>query len=80
MCTLRKRMSPATLNMRLFLKANRQLWQDARIIQEILDELTEQEPSDDEQEDGNGSDESESENEVDSSDDFEEEEECKIVR
>lgn len=36
---LRKSMSPDTLNMLLVLKANKQLWTDARIIQIILDTL-----------------------------------------
>jgi hypothetical protein len=39
MSHLRRSMSPATLNMLLFLKANRDLWGHPSIMQEIMDEL-----------------------------------------
>ena len=48
---LRKSMHPSTLNMLLFLKANRQLWPDASIFQIILDEYGDVDVSDDGSED-----------------------------
>ena len=36
MTHLRKHMDPDTLNMILFLKANKQLWEDKYIIDEII--------------------------------------------
>ena len=38
MSPLRRKMVPDSLNMLLFLKANRKLWADARIIQKILND------------------------------------------
>ena len=38
MTALRKKMDPDSLNMLLFLKANRFLWRDARTVQEMLNE------------------------------------------
>ena len=48
---LRKRMHPTTLNMLLFLKANRQLWPDASIFQSILNEYGDDDVTDDGSED-----------------------------
>ena len=48
MSALRKKMDPDSLNMLLFLKANRFLWRDARTIQEMLNQ-----PDDDISDDGN---------------------------
>ncbi len=39
MTALRKKMDPDTLNMILFLKANRELWSIAAIIQKIFNDL-----------------------------------------
>ena len=44
-------MHPTTLNMLLFLKANRQLWPDASIFQLILDEYGDDDVTDDGSED-----------------------------
>ncbi len=41
MTALRKKMDPDTLNMILFLKANRELWPNAAIIQMIINDLKE---------------------------------------
>ena len=38
MSPLRRKMDPDSLNMLLFLKANRKLWANARIIQKILND------------------------------------------
>ena len=38
MSPLRRKMDPNSLNMPLFLKANRKLWANARIIQKILND------------------------------------------
>lgn len=51
MCSLRKSMSPSTLNMRLFLKANRNLWPSAFIIQDILDSRSDADGDDDDLDD-----------------------------
>ena len=40
MTTLRKKMDPDSLDMLMFLKANKELWPDARTVQHLLDWLT----------------------------------------
>lgn len=40
MTTVRKKMDPDSLDMLMFLKANKELWPDARTVQHLLDSLT----------------------------------------
>ena len=40
MTALRKKMDPDSLDMLMFLKANKELWPDARTVQHLLDSLT----------------------------------------
>jgi hypothetical protein len=52
MSPLRRKMDPdCSLNMLLFLKANRKLWANARIIQKILNDRPGVDADDDESED-----------------------------
>ncbi len=40
MTALRKCMDPDSMDMLMFLKANKELWSDARTVQNLLDSLT----------------------------------------
>ena len=40
MTALRKKMDPDSLDMLMFLKANKELWPDAKAVQRLLDSLT----------------------------------------
>ena len=53
MTALRKKMDPDSLDMLMFLKANRELWPDARTMQHLLDSLTAEERANADLDDGN---------------------------
>ena len=52
MTALRKKMDPDSLDMLMFLKANRELWPDARTMQHLLDSLTAEERANADLDDG----------------------------
>ena len=52
MTALRKKMDPDSLDMLMFLKANRELWPDARTVQHLLDSLTAEERANTDLDDG----------------------------